>query len=306
MSKPVSDLVVAVLAGGPGSEREVSLASGNGVAGALDGAVKTVHLVDIPGPNFDLPADTDICFNVVHGTFGEDGGIQAELGERGIAFTGAREASSRLAFDKVKSKNKFVAANVSTPKSAVVMVSDAATSPVGLPCCVKPPREGSSVGVHLVHTQEEWDAAIADAGKYSDDILVEELIVGKELTVGVVGNETLPIVHIQPRSGFYDISNKYPWMTGDGGGSDYYCPADLSTEITEQVQQEALKAHQSLGVEIYSRVDVLLDDSSGVPYVLEVNTLPGMTETSLLPKAAAAAGRDYTQLCVRIIELSLS
>ncbi|MDF1752437.1 MAG: D-alanine--D-alanine ligase [Verrucomicrobiales bacterium] len=303
-SKDVSELNVAVLAGGPGSERKVSLASGKGVAGALEGAVAKVELVDVPGPGFDLAPDVDICFNVVHGTFGEDGGLQAELTKRGIAYTGAREVSSRLAFDKVLSKEQFLAKGICTPASAVVMVDDAKESPVGLPCVVKPPREGSSVGVHLVHTQEEWDTAVADAGQYSPDILVEELIVGKELTVGVVGAEALPIIHIQPRSGFYDIKNKYPWMTGDGG-TDYFCPADLSEAITEKVQSESLKAHQSLGIEVYSRVDVLLGEGNNNPYVLEVNTLPGMTESSLLPKAAAACGMDYSQLCLKIIELSL-
>lgn len=305
MNKSAAELTVAVLAGGPGSEREVSLASGKGVVGALEGSVKEVILVDIPGPNFPLPDSVDICFNVVHGTFGEDGSMQAELASRGIAYTGAREISSRLAFDKVDSKERFIECDVCTPTSAVVMVNDAKESPVGLPCVVKPPREGSSVGVHLVHTLEEWDTAIADAGKYSDDILVEELITGKELTVGILGDEFFPVVHIQPRSGFYDISNKYPWMTGDGG-TDYFCPADLSPEVTKMVQEEALKAHRSLGVEVYSRVDVLLDEERGKPFVLEVNTLPGMTESSLLPKAAAASGRDYTNLCLRIIELSLT
>lgn len=304
MSRDLSKLHVAVLAGGPGSEREVSLASGKGVAGALENAVGKVTLVDVPGPGFDLPESTDICFNVVHGTFGEDGEIQAELHSRGVAFTGARENSSRLAFDKVLSKKRFVEAGVCTPRSSVIEASEVAQSPFGLPCVVKPPREGSSVGVHLVNETPEWQTAVKDAARYSTDILVEELIVGKELTVGVVGDEALPIVHIQPRSGFYDISNKYPWMTGEGG-TDYFCPADLSAEITSAVQSEALKAHRALGIEVYSRVDVLLSETDGRPYVLEVNTIPGMTESSLLPKAAAAAGSDFAQLCLRIIVISL-
>jgi D-alanine-D-alanine ligase len=133
--------------------------------------------------------------------------------------------------------------------------------------------------------------------------LVEPFISGKELTVGILGDQVLPVIHIQPRSGFYDISNKYPWMGGTGG-SDYFCPADLSAETTAQVQAAALAAHQALGVEVYSRVDVLLD-AADVPYVLEVNTIPGMTSTSLLPKAAAAVGIDYPALCARILELSL-
>lgn len=305
--KEVSELKVAVLAGGPGSEREVSLVSAKGVVAALEGQVREVVLIDVTGEDFDLPPATDIGFNVIHGTFGEDGGLQAVMEKKGVPYTGAREVSSRTAFDKILSKECFVRAGVNTPASETVMVANgsAAVSGVGIPCVVKPPREGSSVGVHLVHSEAEWTAAIEDAAKYSSDVLVEQLIVGKELTVGVLGEQVFPVIHIQPRSGFYDISNKYPWMTGSGA-TDYFCPADLPDEITALVQEEALRAHRSLGVEIYSRVDVLLREEDSKPFVLEVNTIPGMTESSLLPKAAAAAGIDYTTLCLKIIELSLN
>lgn len=301
----IPSLKVAVLAGGPGSEREVSLASAKGVVGALEGRVAQVTLVDVKGPDFELPAGTDLCFNVIHGTFGEDGQLQAELERRGIPYTGARRASSETAFDKVLSKQRFVDAGVITPRSEVIYASRPAEIPsIGIPCVVKPPREGSSVGVHLVRAVDQWAAAFADAAKYSDDLLVEELISGKELTVGIVGDQVLPVIHIQPRSGFYDISNKYPWMTGQGG-TDYFCPAELPAAVTEAVQAEALKAHRSLGIEVYSRVDVLLSESDSTPFVLEVNTIPGMTQSSLLPKAAAAVGIDYQNLCLKIIELSL-
>ncbi|MDF1739852.1 MAG: D-alanine--D-alanine ligase [Verrucomicrobiales bacterium] len=304
MNPSIDQLHVAVLAGGPGSERDVSLASARGVAEALEGHVAKVTLVDVKGPGFDLPDGTDIAFNVIHGTYGEDGALQAELEERGVQYTGARRVSSALAFDKVLSKNAFIEAGVSTPRSEVIMIgaADVAPGALGLPCVVKPPREGSSVGVHLVHSGTEWDAAIADACQYSPDVLVEELITGKELTVGVLGDQVFPVIHIQPRSGFYDITNKYPWMTGQGG-TDYFCPADLSESVTARVQEEALKAHKSLGIEVYSRVDILLSEDE-TPYVLEVNTIPGMTESSLLPKAAKAAGIDYANLCLKIITLS--
>ncbi len=307
MTKPIEEMHIAVLAGGPGSEREVSLASARGVVKALEGRVGKVSFVDVHGADFVLPEGTDLGFNVIHGTFGEDGVLQAEMERRGVPYTGARRVSSKVAFDKVLSKERFVAAGVITPASVVIMLESAAVPPaiVGIPCVVKPPREGSSVGVHLVHTAAEWDAAIADASKYSPDILVEELITGKELTVGVLGDEVFPIIHIQPRSGFYDISNKYPWMTG-AGGTDYFCPADLPAEVTRAVQEEALKAHLAVGAEVYSRVDVLLRASDSRPFVLEVNTIPGMTESSLLPKAAAAAGIDYATLCLKIIKLSLN
>lgn len=306
MSHSLNTLHIAVLAGGPGSEREVSLASAKGVVGALEGRVGKVSLVDVNGPDFELPAGTDLAFNVIHGTFGEDGQLQAEMERRGVPYTGARRVSSETAFDKVLSKLRFLAAGVVTPASEVIYASktDQPPASIGIPCVVKPPREGSSVGVHLVRSSTEWRAAYADAARFSDDLLVEELISGKELTVGIVGDAVLPIIHIQPRSGFYDLSNKYPWMTGQGG-TDYFCPADLPAAVTEAVQAEALKAHRALGIEVYSRVDVLLRESDSTPFVLEVNTIPGMTQSSLLPKAAEAVGIDYAALCLRIVELSL-
>ena len=303
--KEVNEMHVVVLAGGPGSEREVSIASAKGVAGALEGNVAKVTVVDVKGADFLLPDHVDVAFNVIHGTFGEDGELQAELEKRGVPYTGARRESSKLAFDKILSKNAFLLEGVSTPDSEVVQINQENCTPgsIGIPCVVKPPREGSSVGVHLVETPEKWIAAIADAGRYSEDVMVEQLIRGKELTVGIVGDEILPVVHIQPRSGFYDISNKYPWMTGEGG-TDYFCPAHLSDEVTRAVQEQALRAHQSLGIEVYSRVDVLLREEDNKPFVLEVNTIPGMTESSLLPKAASEAGINYANLCLKIIKLS--
>tara|TARA_R110000850_G_scaffold167796_4_gene292842 strand:+ start:137 stop:1063 length:927 start_codon:yes stop_codon:yes gene_type:complete len=305
--KEYEDMHVAVLAGGPGSEREVSIASAKGVEAALESKVGKVSFVDVKGIDFELPENVDIAFNVIHGTFGEDGVLQAEMERRGVPYTGARKQSSEIAFDKILSKEAFVAAGVSTPSSEVIMIDRGKCSPgkVGIPCVVKPPREGSSVGVHLVESEAEWDAAIVDAGKYSPDVLVEQMIRGKELTVGIVGDEVLPVIHIQPRSGFYDISNKYPWMTGEGG-TDYFCPADLPEEVTRVVQEQAMKAHRSLGIEVYSRVDILLSEEGDRPYVLEVNTIPGMTKSSLLPKAAGAAGMDYGSLCLKIIKLSFN
>jgi D-alanine-D-alanine ligase len=298
-------LQIAVLAGGPGSERAVSLNTAKGVVNALTGRVASVTLVDVTGPDFVLPEGTNLAFNAIHGTFGEDGDLQAELQRRGIRYTGAREASSRLAFDKIASKACFREAGVRTPAEWILPAADARAEQVVFPCVIKPPREGSSVGVHILQTPEGWDAAVADAAKYGPDLLVEEFVAGKELTVGIVGDLALPVIHIQPRSGFYDITNKYPWMTGQGG-TDYFCPADLSPEVTAAVQEQALRAHRSLGVEVYSRVDVLLRASDSLPFVLEVNTIPGMTESSLLPKAAAVAGMDYGSLCLKIIELSLN
>jgi len=293
--------LIAVLMGGPGSEREVSLASGRSVVKALQEAGYNAVPVDVTSEHIELPEGTDVAFNVIHGTFGEDGGLQRVIGGMGVPFTGAGVAASELAFDKVLSKRAFVAANVPTPASEIIKHGE--LPKMSLPLVVKPAREGSSVGVHLVHAIEDLQASLDDAAKYGEEILIEQLIIGKELTVGVLGDEVFPIVHICPRSGFYDMSNKYPWMAG-GGGTDYFCPAELSLEQTKSVQAAALAAHRSLGIEVYSRVDVLLDEKSQ-PWVLEANTIPGMTESSLLPKAARAAGIEFAELCVKIINLSI-
>ena len=296
---------IALLKGGPGSERRVSLETAKGVVHALGSWGAVVSEVDVAGTDFEVPAGVEVCFNVIHGTFGEDGVLQGILENRGLAYTGAGSASSALAFDKARSKAAFVAAGVPTTVYQILTLAGAGIKDVRipLPMVMKPLCEGSSVGVHIIRDEAGVLAAIADLTEYGDTALVEPFIAGKELTVGILGDTVLPIVHIQPRSGFYDISNKYPWMGGTGG-SDYFCPADLSAETTARVQVAALAAHRSLGVEVYSRVDVLLD-AEEQPYVLEVNTIPGMTSTSLLPKAAAAAGISYPELCARILEISL-
>ena len=298
-------LLIAVLMGGPGSEREVSLASGNAVLEALQNEGLNAVGVDVTTRDLDLPEGTQLCFNVIHGTFGEDGDMQEVLEKMNMPYTGAGIESSRVAFDKVASKEVFVANNVPTPASEIIDCSAGVSLPkMALPYVVKPPREGSSVGVHIVKTEDEALTAIEDAAKYGDEVLIEQFVQGKELTVGVINDEVLPVVHIAPRSGFYDMNNKYPWMNDDGG-TDYYCPAELDEATTAKVQKAAIDAHRALGCEIYSRVDVLLD-ADGNPYVLEANTIPGMTASSLLPKAAKVAGYDFGPLCQKIAELSLA
>lgn len=303
--KTIENLKVAVLMGGPGSERDVSLASGNAVLNAFKSIGVDAVKVDVTEPKINLPEGTGIAVNVIHGTFGEDGQLQKQMEELGIPYTGAGAVSSELAFDKVESKKVFVEAGVPTPACEIINCTGEIQFPkMALPYVVKPPREGSSVGVHIAHTQEEAEKAIADASQYGDEILVEQFVEGKELTVGILNGVALPVVHIVPRSGFYDIANKYPWMTGDGG-TDYFCPAELGEELTAKVQAAAVAAHNSLNIEVYSRVDVLLD-ADGNPYVLEANTIPGMTESSLLPKAAQAHGINFPELCVEIANISLN
>ncbi len=291
--------------GGPGSERQVSLASGNAVLKALTSLGLDAVAVDVTGTSIHLPPGTDLAFNVIHGTFGEDGQLQQALEDMGVPYTGAGVQSSRIAFDKNLAKAAFVAAGVPTPRAETIDVSTGPKLPsFPAPFVVKPPREGSSVGVHIVKHQADAEAAMTDAAKYGSDILVEEFIAGMELTVAILNDKALPVVHIIPPEGEYDFSSKYPWLSGSKG-SQYICPADLDETATLVVQNAALAAHRSLGVEIYSRVDVLLD-SQNRPFVLEANTIPGMTETSLLPKAAAATGISFPELCRMIAELSLS
>jgi D-alanine-D-alanine ligase len=296
---------IALAKGGPGSERDVSLATGKGVAEALASLGVTVTELDIKDADFTVPEGVAAVFNVIHGTFGEDGHLQRALEARGIPYTGAGSASSELAFDKARSKARFVECGVPTADYQLLPLATATPMDVTIPVplVMKPLREGSSVGVHIIRDEAEIGPAIEDLKRFGGEALVEPFISGKELTVGILGEQVLPVVHIQPRDGFYDISNKYPWLTGKGG-SDYFCPADLSAEVTLAVQEAALAAHHALGVEVYSRVDVLLD-ADEKPFVLEVNTIPGMTATSLLPKAARAAGIMYPALCARILELSL-
>lgn len=297
MKNKLKDLHLVVLMGGPGSENAVSLRSGAAVANALRQGGYRVTELEVQGTDVALPADTGLCVNMIHGTFGEDGGLQALLDARGIAYTGEGAAASRVAFDKLASKKLFEAAGVPTPRWEVL--APGARPALPLPVVIKAPREGSSVGVHLVREPALLEPALADCAALDREILVEELIEGRELTVGIVGDRAMAVVEIRPHEGFYDYAHKYT-----KGASEYFCPAPLDEETTRRVQETALAAHRALGLEVYSRVDVLLR-ADGSPFVLEANTIPGMTETSLLPKAAAAAGMDFFSLCEEIAQLSL-
>lgn len=298
---------ITLLMGGPGSEHEVSLNSGKGVAEALQAAGFTdVNTLIVQDEQPQIPEGTELCYNMIHGTYGEDGTLQRYLEKRGVPYTGAGSKVSLECFDKVRTKKHFIAQGVSTPASQTLTRAEVAAgvqANVPLPCVVKPPKEGSSFGVHIVKEANQLAAALSDVASYGEEILIEEFIDGKELTVPVLDGVALPIVHICPRSGFYDVNNKYPSIYGNGG-TDYICPAELSAKETEVVQQAAVAAYQALGVEVYGRVDVLLN-AEGKPYVLEINTIPGMTSSSLFPKSAAAAGISYAELCTRIAEISM-
>jgi D-alanine-D-alanine ligase len=287
--------------GGPGSERPVSLASGAGVAAALRSLGAEVFEVDVRDAGFVVPAGVEIAFNVVHGTFGEDGQLQRLLEGRGIRYTGEGVTGSELAIDKIATKRRLVEHGVPTPRFEVLRGGERPSLP--LPFVLKAPKEGSSVGVYIVRDAAEVEARLAEVRGYADEILVEAYVAGRELTVGVLGERALPVVEIRPKEGFYDFQNKYPFLNPQAAGADHWCPAPLDEEVTRRVQQVGLAAHRALGLEVYSRVDILLD-AADAPVVLEINTIPGMTQVSLLPEAAAAAGISYAALCAEVLSLS--
>ncbi len=293
---------IAVLMGGPGSERDVSLATGQGVSRALRSLGAEVAEIDVRDENFQLPSDVDLAFLTIHGTFGEDGQLQRILERRGIAYTGEGVEGSRTAFDKIRSKEKFREHGVTTPLWEVIHPGQRPTIP--LPIVVKPPREGSTVGVVIVKNEAEIESAISEAAKYGRELLVEQFVPGRELTIGILGDEALSIIEIIPKGGFYDFTNKYPFLNPQaGGGAEHVCPAKIDAEKTKEIQELALRAFRAAGLQVYGRVDVILSES-GEPFILEINNIPGMTEASLLPEAAAVAGISYIDLCARIIALS--
>ncbi|HEX4666036.1 MAG TPA: D-alanine--D-alanine ligase [Chthoniobacterales bacterium] len=295
---------IAVLKGGPGSERAVSLASGAGVAKALRSLGSIVTETDLEDSNFVLPDETEIAFIAIHGTFGEDGQLQQILEDRGIPYTGEGVDESRLAFDKIPAKQKFTEHGVTTPHWENIRVGQEPTLP--LPYVIKAPRQGSTVGVYIVKEESQVAPALSEAAQYDNELLIEQFIPGRELTIGVLGELALPVLEIIPKSGFYDFNNKYPFLNPQGGGgAEHVCPAQIPGELTGKIHDLALLATRSLGLKVYSRVDVILSQQNE-PFVLEINTIPGMTEASLLPEAAAAVGISYPELCARIIELSLA
>ena len=293
---------IAVLMGGPSAEREVSLATGRGISKALRSLGADVVDVDVRDAKFELPRDVEFAFIALHGTFGEDGQVQQILEERGLAYTGEGVEGSQLAFNKIRSKEKFREHSVRTPEWETIGAHQ--RPGMQLPIVVKAPRQGSTVGVYIVKKKEELEPAIADAAKYDDELLIEKFVPGRELTIGILGEQALPILEIIPKGGFYDFTNKYPFLNPEAGGAaQHICPASIEPEKTKEIQELALRAFRALGLRVYSRVDVILA-RTGEPFVLEINTIPGMTEASLLPEAAAAAGISYVDLCRRVIALS--
>lgn len=294
-------LNITVMLGGPSAEREVSLSSGAGVVKALRALGHTVRELDPLAPNWVLAPDTDVvCLAPLHGTYGEDGTVQEQLEKLGMPYTGCDADSSRIAFDKLLTKQRCIRAGIPTARYLAID-SENVPWPFGWepPVVVKPVRQGSSVGVQFVERVDDWPAAVREAFRHDSQAFVEEKVQGRETTVGILDGRPLPVVEVRPKSGTYDYRNKYT-----AGRTEYFCPAPFDANTTRRIQGAALAAYEAVGGRDYARVDVMVR-ASGEPVVLEVNTLPGMTPTSLLPKAAAAAGISYEQLCQRIIDLAV-
>ena len=302
---------VALLSGGTSGEREISLASGKGALAALQEAGFPVQCFD-PAKKEDLIAlidgNFDVAFLCLHGRKGEDGVIQGFLETIGLPYIGPGVWSSATAINKARSKEFYRLAGVPTAPSMTISSNDSLDidsiiAQIGTHVVVKPATEGSSIGISIVDTREALERAIAEAFEHDSEIVVEKFVQGREFTVAVIGNDkarALPVIEIIAQKGeFYDFESKYA-----AGGSKHICPAELSEEDAETIKREAVAAHKALSCEGVSRTDFILD-AEGKPWALETNTIPGMTETSLLPDAAAAAGIPFPQLCTMLIEYAL-
>lgn len=281
--------------GGPSREREVSLRSGKAVAGGLREAGYDVSEVDVTGVGLNLP-DVDAVFIALHGAFGEDGQVQALLNDMGVPYAGSGVESSRNSMDKVQTKLILSEAGILSPEYEVLHRGQVNSLP--FPLVVKPASEGSSIGLHRVMSVDEWSDAFEDALGYDESVLVEEYIAGRELTCGIVAGRTLPVIEIVAPNGWYDYGAKYT-----KGKTEYLAPAPIDDDIANCCRDLTKKTSDALKCSGFGRVDFRLSADRQL-YVLEMNTIPGFTETSLLPKAAACDGISFSELCATIIETS--
>jgi D-alanine-D-alanine ligase len=284
---------VAVLMGGPSAEREVSLRSGAAVARGLREAGYAVEEVVLDGEAVELPAGVEAAFIALHGRFGEDGSLQEILKQRGIPYAGSGPEASRRAFDKRLTKQILVREGIPTPSFELLRGGQRRS--LTLPVVVKPVQQGSSIGVHRVFEEAEWAPALADALLHDEEVLVERFIEGRELTVGLLDQTPLPVLEIRPREGFYNYQAKYT-----AGWSEYLVPAPIPEETGVRCRDLARRTFLALGAEGFGRVDFRMTEGGDL-FVLELNTIPGFTETSLFPKAARSAGMTFPELCDRIM-----
>ena len=294
--------------GGNSSERNISIMTGVSVYESLKHHHE-INLVELDSDLSVIPAnciDSDIIFLALHGGFGENGEIQSFLDKYSFSYTGSGSKSSRIAYDKYLTKKYAIDNDIPTPDYIFYKMeneSDAFNSPVIKfpgPYVVKPNNEGSTMGLSIINNKDELASALLFAHEFSDQILIERYIDGREMTVGIIGDKFLPIIEISPKNNLYDYESKYT-----KGMSEFLVPADLSRDIALSMQNDSLKLYNALGCSNYARVDYRLDND-GQHYMLEINTLPGLTSTSLLPLAAKEVGLNYRGLIETIISIAMS
>lgn len=294
---------VGIIMGGVSSERDVSLMTGQEMIKNLDGKYKAVPIVlNSKAELIDKVKGIDVALLALHGAFGEDGTIQGTLDTLGIPYTGGGILSSSLCMNKLLTKKMVKCEGFATADWLLLRAGseyniDQIGASLGFPLVIKPNAGGSSIGVQLVHSAESLDAALQEAFRYDSEILIEQYIQGDEITCSILNGQMLPILSIKPKGEFFDYSSKYE----DGGADEVVI--ELPDLIMQQVRQTALGVYEAVQCSVYARIDMILHQ--GVPYVIEVNTLPGLTKNSLLPKSAQAAGISYSELLTQIIEISL-
>lgn len=299
----LTSLDITVLAGGPGVEREVSLDSGRMVNEALERLGHRVTLRDI-GPAdlsaLDIPAE--MVFIALHGAFGEDGTVQRMLEERGIVYTGCGVEASALAMDKVGTKAKMIEHDIATPRFDLVKPARlaAAIESAVPPVVIKPRSSGSSVDTHIARDRERIEQALTAVVEAYGSALVESYVDGPELTVGILGGEALPVCQIRTKREFYDYQAKY--LDDD---TEYLFDIDLPAELLARVQAQSVRAFEAIGGRDFARVDWMVDRETLEPFVIEINTIPGFTSHSLLPKAASRVGMSFDAFCQRVVELAM-
>ena len=284
--------------GGLSTEREVSLSTGNSVVEAMIRKGLKVFPIDVDRNIANNLKGIDLAFNALHGTYGEDGCIQGLLEYFKIPYTGSGVTGSALAYDKLKTKEILKFHGIPTADYEVFYrnQNQHIKRNLDLPVVVKPTNQGSSFGVNIVNKENQWVQALENAFNYSEEIIVEKFIAGKLLAIGMNGEQPMPIVQIRPKSGFYDYEAKYT-----SGKTEYICPAKLSKKETNKCQEVSKKVFKVLRGRGFPRVDIILDNKN-IPYVLEMNTVPGMTSTSLLPMAAREVGMDFDDLVIEILK----
>jgi D-alanine-D-alanine ligase len=291
---------IGVLMGGLSPEREVSLTSGQEIFNALKSKGLNATMIDVDHNIGAALAERkiDLACIALHGTFGEDGTIQGILEYLKIPYTGSGVLASAVAYNKVVSKEIFMERGIPTAPYQVIPAEDRSRimRKLDFPVVVKPSDQGSSIGVSIVRSESKWETALDRAFDVSEEVLVEKYIAGKLLAVGMNGPQPMPIVEIIPKSGFYDYEAKYT-----AGKTDYVCPAELTPEAVDRCNDTAVRVFKALKGRGFPRVDLILDEN-GTPFVLEMNTIPGMTPTSLLPMAARKAGLEFDELVIEILK----